>query len=224
MSSRHREAVKQMVPRQFVGQARLLLQRMQAEEDAHMEAVKPSLGDLFNRLIRHPERRLREGQFRALATAWKAAPQRYRLQFCASVEPRGRWGTVTEVRVGSTKVHKLAWEPGNFEHGACLHSLDLALPSKRLTAPTLRYTPVCHVGLHALARRYERGGDAPDAVLVAEMRLMAQGFLGACKEADARDTLQIDTKGGRWSGDFANMEYPDTDDVDLVFFVRTFLD
>jgi hypothetical protein len=215
---------KTLVSREHLGQARLLLNRMRAEEHATDQVVKAAIAPVFDRLIKHPERRLRDGTFRAAVAGWQAAPNAFRLQFHSKVEPRGRWGHASEVRLGTTRVKRNIWAEGDWEMGTTIGYLEFTCPAKPLLLPRLHYRPVCNISIHALARRYERGGPVTDADLVAEMRGLGESFFGACDEAEIDDTLRVTVTAGVWSGDFSLLEDPDDEAADrLVLFVRTFL-
>ncbi len=121
------------VPAEYRGLARRFCQHVGAEEERVNALLRQHvLGPLEQRVKRCPSHRLRDVAMRAFA-AWRdRTPAQYRFGFHTDIEPRGRYGTVYEVRLIEAKLRREEWDGS--EHGIAIVSRALKMP-KKLTEP-----------------------------------------------------------------------------------------
>ena len=105
-----------------------------------------------------------------------------------SVKAAGTTLEIDEVRASSIAVRFGGWE--RFEPGICLvHATLRVAPHVCL----LESQVICSVGLHALARRYQRSADISRSAIYDDVAALA----AAPVDGDGNE-IEVRTKHGRW--------------------------
>ena len=163
------EAPSTYVPKLCVGLARTLRSRIAAE---HPRVLK-----LRTELIEtiKPRRGFRKYQTQRIADCWTyILPAFGRLALIAEAPSPGRL-KIAELRAIPCRMTFDAWD-GADELAIAVELLTLILDKGRFAKATKIYADV---GLHALARRYERGEDRSDDAVLADLRPLAEGHAQA---------------------------------------------
>jgi hypothetical protein len=157
-SSLHRALRPDFVPREHLGRARELRNRVLAEDARVVPVLLGVAEPLLRRLVRHPA--LRREHVAGAVRDWQVRmPGRYRIG-AVSVS-RGKVFAISEKRLSAHTLRVRGWdgeEPGVsiIQFGLCV--LDGALKPIRAT--------MALASLHSIARRIERGHErSEDAVL-----------------------------------------------------------
>lgn len=145
---------------EFVGLARQLRQRISEAEASYDEVVEKWIGPLRPRpfFVAMP----RHKYLKALADNWPKLPSYGRLGLINEFS-KGRLHIV-EIRCSTTMINNLPdWETEGSEPG-----LWLAMHSYTIQPPDFRESilPLALIGLHSLARRYQRGTRDNRKVLI----------------------------------------------------------
>jgi hypothetical protein len=193
---------RRRVPAEYVGRARVLRQRIAraaiADEDATFCFLKPLVPRSGWPSPGNPL------WLEAHALAYRALPLPTRLAIIAGVRDDGGL-RVGEIRV---KASRMAFADRAAE-------LAVAVTMRMITtAPFQDSTQlISDVGLHALARRFERARPNDDAAVLRDLKALADGYRSAV--ANGGD-FEVPTKaGGRWIGCITAVR---------VLGVRTFLE
>lgn len=180
------------VPSEFVGLARDLIRRIAASHraaDARRSALLAPFRPAESIRIFMPTPR--PGAMTRLASRLRTAAPLCRLRL--TVEHEGDGLTVAEAWLMPAAVENDNWageEPA------------LALLQRRLEIGPLRFVDehryVAGVGLHGLARRYERCADRSDTAVLGDLAALAEGYAAA---AASGGEFEIPVpSGGRWIG------------------------
>jgi hypothetical protein len=194
------------VPVEWIGQARLLRSGVAASStviDAATEALiapfRPRPG--FTPM---PQRRMLD----RLARRWRALPNANRIRFSSKFEERKL--VLLDVRVEPGRISLPGWSEGEL-------ALSLILRTTMLKPPAFFEValPLAHVGLHAIARRFQRGIDRAAVAVLRDLAPLAQAWPATI---DGGQEFEIPTgTGGRWIG--AVMQAAEVP----VLLVRTFI-
>jgi len=206
------------VPVEFVGLARQFRREADREEAANTAALTPIIGPINRRLRRYPKRQLRDGDFRRLADAWESLPRDYRLAFRANTDPRGRRGLILDVRVHAITMLSDQWEPDATEPSIALTTHCLEVPLVRKPAAQT----IASISLHALARRYERGGDRSHHLILDDLRSIVRANVNDEEAHPTDQPFRIQTPRGIWVGTTTGVELSNGKPT-VQFVVRTFL-
>jgi hypothetical protein len=191
---------------EFVGLARQFRNKVVAEEQAFLDDISPMVAPLRPRERFRPVPR--QVVVRILGRAWR------------SREPLGRLDLVTrydkprldliDIRAVPAEIYCDAWV-GDDEPALAivLHHVGIAPPAPLRESSTM----LASLGLHALARRYQRGADQSIDAVLADLRELA---VRAPDAVIAGGEFEVATpSGGRWIGAVVDRRYA---------LVRTFLD
>jgi hypothetical protein len=193
------------VPAEFIGLARQLRRRIvKAHPEAAMAAEQLTLplrpredfAPIYGRSV-----------LRVAAARWRALPA------------FGRLHQVTQLAAGKLELIDLRVEPSRIE----AERWDADEPALALSLRTIVIEPPAYdekdrlivgIGLHALARRYERGSQRTDAAVLRDLVPLALAYP---EIARARGEFAIPLSGGgRWIGTVGSP-------TDAVAVVRTFV-
>jgi hypothetical protein len=193
------------VPVEFIGRARQLRNRI---ADSHAEATaateqlilplrpRPDFAPLYGRSV-----------LRVAAARWRALPAFGRL-FLLSELDNGKL-TLAEVRAGASRMSLSGWDAKELALSISLRTIDIAPASFGERAAMLAV-----LGLHALARRYQRGYENTDDSVLRDLAPIGREFVAA---AATFGEFKIPAGGGRWIGAVANSN------GSPVLAVRTFI-
>jgi hypothetical protein len=193
------------VPMEFVGLARQFRSRLaeahafyEPAADRLMVPFRPRPG--FTPMPRRP-------MLRALAENWRALPSSGRLRLVIRDEPGDL--EIAERRVRPSVVSAPAWAADEPAVAVALRSIIVRPPFFTDDSVTMGV-----VGLHALARRYERGPIRDDIGVLSDLYFLARGAPAAVASGGEFMIEALD--GGRWIGAVAG--------ADCTVIARTFLD
>jgi hypothetical protein len=172
---------------------------------------------LRHRVARYPDRRPRESMLRDLERRWRdAQPQQFRLQFHCTWQGKNVFMTERAVTV-LTAFRLQHWDANDYGVEVVDTWLDV---SRRKVDAGMRSR--MWIGSHALARWYQRSGARSDA------RLLHDIAIGAAVDPSDREAFpHLDDVhvpvgvAASWRG--AIMMAPETDDDELVLYVKTFI-
>ena len=146
-----------------------------------------------------------------MAAAWRALPATGRLLLTAEFNPKPEPKLlIAEVRCVPTRLVLPDWDADELALSIWLRSIRIRPPECRETTTFLAV-----VGLHALARRFERGERRADAAVLRDLAPVGRGYPAAVA---AGVEFAIPAGTGRWIG--AVMQASGAP----VLAVRTFLD
>ncbi len=176
------------VPVEFIGRARALRTAM-AAADAEFEAAadrlltpfRPRPG--FSPVPRH-------AHLDRLARRWRALPTAGRLRRVVNSDPGDL--QIAELRAAPFAMIFPGWDADELAITVVLRAVRIAPPD--FAESTLNLTAI---GLHALARRYQRGTDRRDAAVLADLPL---GRHFGAHVRRGGDFAIPPPRGGRWIG------------------------
>jgi hypothetical protein len=211
------------VPAEFVGLARQFIRDARVQGAEKAKQLNRLLDPAFERLVRHPDRAMRDGQLRALAKAWEALASPFRVAFETGIDRRGRKGFITEVTACPASLEFVdEWN----EQALSLLVFRFEAPATKLFAkPGDRRSHamwmMATIGLHALARRYQRGGDRSHAAIVRDLSALTNA---AHRDYATGKPFRIEAGRGAWSGLVDGVTLTDHEESSTIqFVVRTFL-
>ncbi len=176
------------LPAEHRGEARLFQQAVAARDAAVIAALPRLTAPLRRRLASKPT--LRPELMIDATRAWQTTISD---DFTLDVRTRVRKGEfrIAELRVCATRWRSESWLEADPQPGISLVWLSLAILHGEL-----RYTPLptCHLLLHALGRRFERGAGRGRADILRDLKTLGAGLNDSPAE-------EIPVTGGRWVGD-----------------------
>lgn len=204
------------VPAEFLGQARALRTAIAAEDQAVGEMVTQLDGTIRDRVQRGnpiPRRDVLAG----VARDWqRRLPQRGRLALEIDLAKRGKSLSVREMRLSSSEYLDSTWR--ETERGLAL--LVIGLDCAPLRYEFVKHT-LCHVSLHALARRLERGADVTEGAILQDMRALGEAHRALADRPNGA-AFTVPVMGGSWRGNVALMRTP-RGSFDKGLVIRTFI-
>lgn len=174
------------VPAEFVGLARALRAQMAAEH-ARWEPCAAELIELTQ--VRTGFRRPKA---RHVAELWSALPGAgARLGHISKSKPARL--RIAELRLFPARLRMDHWPPDADELSLSLACITLGMEGSRIITD---HTLLADVGLHALARRYERGRGRHDEAVLGDVALLAGAYERVVAQGGAFAV-------GGWRGDVA---------------------
>jgi hypothetical protein len=143
-----------------------------------------------------------------LARRWRALPAANRIRFSGKFEERKL--VLLDVRVEPSRISLPGWAEGELALALVLRTIMLKPPAFFEVT-----VPLAQVGLHAIARRFQRGVDRTAAAVLRDLAPLAQAW-PATIEGGREFEIPV-AIGGRWIG--AVMQAADVP----VLLVRTFV-
>jgi hypothetical protein len=175
------------VPVEFIGQARVLLGRIGRAHDLWVEAAEQLTAPLSPRGDFRPQ--FTRQSLALLAARWRALPEWGRLRIVAKTD--GARLQVLETRLIPFRCAKVDWDEFEPSVAVALSAVGMALPA----GFTVETRPIAVVGLHALARRYERGSDRSDSAVLRDLSVFGRAWPEAALEPE----FEIPAlRGGQW--------------------------
>jgi hypothetical protein len=197
-------ALPPRVPVEFIGLARQFRNKVVAEEQAFLADIGPMVAPLRPRPRFRPVPR--QALLKILGRAWRDSEPLGRLDLVVKyVKPRL---DLIDIRAVPAKVYCESW-PGDDEPALAIivDHLGIAPPAPLRESSTM----LASLGLHALARRFQRGADRSDDAVKADLLALAHAAPDAV--IDGGEFEIATPSGGRWVGAV----------VDTYALVRTFL-
>jgi hypothetical protein len=213
-------AISSRVPAEFTGMARKLFYDVLAEEEVSIDAFNRIMKPAHARLMRHPLRKFRDGEFRHICDAWGAIDQRYQLAFAATSDARGRCGKITDIRMCAASHTAKAWGPDARELSLIISVFTLEVPLKRkMSKPS---QTIASISLHALARRFQRVVDRSHKALINDCQALITANVFDVKKYPTGKDFRIETPNGYWLGMLDGVRMDER--LEFQFVVRTFID
>ena len=179
------------VPREFVGRARDLQRRVDGLDAIATVQMADIVRPAQEWLRRKPN--LRAEMLAEIARRWRdEIPAEFRLSF--EVKLDGRWGLITERRVGAARMWHDRWQ-GEHELAIVLLEQTLIAKPKRTE---LFERPVATVSLHALGRYFQRTPLASEAGLLEDLGPLMQHAVS--EHERLRQDFTVSTPRGVWTG------------------------
>jgi hypothetical protein len=200
------------VPHEFVGRARVLLRRLEAAEPEYVATMATIMLPLRDRHRRHAK--LAAGDTMAAEKAWREKLPAFGRIAIETKSSRVNLH-VRELRAFARTENFQGWT-GSVEPAVALLLIGIELRRHRLQATK---STVATVGIHALARRFQRGFDTTDETIFAEFRAIAGVSPGI---TDAGTDFRIPVSDGVWAGGVATVT-DDTKNVSRALAIRTFI-
>jgi hypothetical protein len=199
---------------EFVGRARVLRSRIALAQDAEARAIDAILRPLRPRPgWPTPER---PNWLKLLARRYRGEIESpCRIGVASRIEPDGRF-VLDELRIRATRIVREGWCDGD-EPALSVEMMAVATKPYAIAVSLL-----ADVGLHALARRFERGRPNDDGAVLLDLAPLGYRWAATVKSAGPGGEFQIEApaSGGRWRGAVtlvAGRELP-------VLLVRTFVE
>ncbi len=215
-------AIVPTVPREYMGLARQFYRDAAADFDASDIAFQGIFKPTLDRLSRYPTRKLRDSEFRRLADAWQAMPDKFRLAFIAVIDQRGRAGKIAEFRLGTAKLHNPGWDKGVTEPTLMVGATILQVPLHR--GKLMQCYTRATISLHALARRMQRGVDRSQQAILNDMKALVHADLNNAEKYPEDEEFRIPAGNGAWLGVTAPVDDVEDGKTTMQFVVRTFMD
>jgi hypothetical protein len=193
---------------EFVDKAKALRALIERSTAAFEEAVEGTLRTLRPRPA-WPEPGRGEW-YKAFVARYRAIRSPCRLDFVSRVEPDGAL-VITELRVAATTIKRVEW--GDSDEGA----LSVQMTATRTHPFRAETSLIADIGLHALARRYQRGWSADDGSVLIDLTPLGYGWARTVK-AGGTFRVAAPLGQGEWIGAVSEVEGRDL----AVLMVRTF--
>jgi hypothetical protein len=179
------------IPLEFIGQARALRQRIDRENERYEKAAERLIKPFRPADRWHPMPRV--AMLEELGQRWRGLPAVGRLRATASCNS-GKL-SITEMRVEPSRLKIAAWQD---ELGEPAVSIILRMISISPPRFSDRTRTAAIFGLHALARRHERGANRTAQAVLEDMKALGLAYHTVLK---AEDEFAIPAPGGgRWIG------------------------
>lgn len=201
-----------VVPAEFVGRARHLINRVNADYGQWQTEAEALLLSLVPRAGFRVRPRV-EG-LRNVARAWDRLPALGRVISSAKVV--GRRLSIIEFRARPLRMSLDFWRPGSDEITLEIfgRGIEVDLP-RGVFKDTERC--VVSVGIHALARRFERSLDRRDESVLSDLVPLVVDGASILANGDEEE-VRIVVESGSWRGNLVNA------DGNLMITIRTFYD
>jgi hypothetical protein len=203
------------VPREFLGQARLFCERIKIATQCASAAVKQIASDAHAVVERRP--RWRPEHFMGFEQQWRRTmPAEGRI---GRVTNRGkRELLISETRLAFSNYKDIRWSRPELELSVALgrYSLQLSTPAAYRTGRSV----LAIIGIHAIARWYERASDKTNEAIAGDIAELALHFPRLCDGNN--EAFALPCISGRWVGAFELAAVSDGPDQ-LILYVRSFL-
>jgi hypothetical protein len=203
------------VPREFAGQARLFCARIDSAAKTASAAVQQIAAGAQAIVRRRPS--WRPEHFAGFERQWRRTiPDEGRIGLV--IERCKRALTIAEFRLSGSSYEDIRWSQRFPEN-----SVSLMLCTCRLTTPAafeIKRHAIATLGIHAIARRYQRGFDNTDRAIqtdISELALNVSQLLSASSQ-----TFALPCPSGFWVGAIDTVSVSGSPDQRLLN-VRSFL-
>jgi hypothetical protein len=198
-------------PPEFLGQARLLRQRVAATDDLVEPTMKRALRPIRERLARHPRKPLRESTLIDARRVWlQQMPGYGRLGAFCDIKDRYA-PAFYELRLGAVRFSCDGWDEA--ADGLVVSLVAAKVKRGKLTVdPALLAT----ISLHCLGRRIQRGWDRSDDAVFSDLGDLAYRYVDLVDGGGDRFSLAV--SDGQWAGSLLVL------DDRVTLFAQTFLD
>jgi hypothetical protein len=207
---RHSDPIAPALPAEFRGLARQFRATLAASDWLVARVIADIIRPLRSRAERHPVAR-RQMLLGAVRQWRELMPEQGRLDL--AVETGRNRLNLVELRASAGNLQLAQWQ-GGMEIAVVVQSIELAAAPGVLHVET---KVLAAVGLHGLARRYQRGGNRSAAAIYADLMLLGRAH---AELARAGGAFSVPTMGGKWAG--AVFRFQDGEAVAPVLAARTY--
>jgi hypothetical protein len=217
------------VPKEFVGLARQFIRDAGTAAEAASTARRKVLDPAFQRLLRYPLRPMRDGALAALARAWEALPTPFRVGFETGIDRRGRKGWIAEMEALPALLTSAEWNNDASEPALMIAAFRFEAPATNMFAhhdyrSSHAIWAMSTIGMHALARRYERGGDRSHTAVIRDLSALAHANIHDSVRFPSGGEFRIPAGKGAWCGVTEGVTLTEREELSTVqFVVRTFI-
>jgi hypothetical protein len=205
------------VPSEYVGRARQLRDAIGVEDKPAGEMMAAMLERLKARIARG-NKIPRVDTLVGIAREWQRnIPVRGRLAIEVNLDKRKKSLRIREMRLTTGEYQPPAWDVA--ERGLIIELVTLEAQPFRCV---LGIHNLAHLGLHAIARRFQRGLDDSEAAILRDMRLLGEAQHGLADRPEGADFV-VGVPGGHWRGHVSHV-YDRRIGRDVALAVRTFVD
>lgn len=203
------------VPHEFIGQARLFCARIDAAAKLASATVLQICADARAVVQRRPT--WRAEHFSGFERQWhQTIPDEGRIRLEIARSKRAL--TITEFRLTRSSYEDIRWS-----HPFPEDSVGLMLCTFQLTTPAAfecKRLAIAILGIHAIARRYQRGFDNTDRAIQTDISELT---MNVCRLQDADgQSFAIQCPSGQWVGSIETVSLSGAPDQQLLN-VRSFL-
>jgi hypothetical protein len=193
---------------EFIGRARALKSRLDnaahASEAAMQAIFGPAAAD-YRRRSRKAGSSLRPETLLEIERDWHKIPTDGGLGVTTKRDRRSLF--IEDVRIAPATITNEIWGgPDQRETCLCIVRITLEISPKRVA---WRTATIASLGLHGLARRFQRGFDISDQAVLHDLGLLATAARGLIKEAPGSEFTVPTPSGGSWRGSvgpFCNLQ------------------
>jgi hypothetical protein len=207
------------LPAEFWGQARALWRKVQAEDVACCKRLD-EIEAIFLARQRRRKNSLRPEQVVAIERLWSLMPAAYRVGMPRLRHPK-KGLHIAEVRLTAHVAKCDLWAEGTTEHGLALSITSCNWDQR--TGYRFDNQPLATFGLHALARRFQRGRDPSETAVLLDLAMLAKALMAEAQEHAGRYPVP----GGQWRGRIAATDTTSGDGTVTTHpsvAIRTFID
>jgi hypothetical protein len=175
---------------QWIGKARLLRGRIASAHRAWLDGAVDLAAPLMPRDNFTPT--FTQQSLSVTAARWKSLPEWGRLGSSVAREPDRL--LISETRLASFTVTMAEWDDPELSVAVTLSALDMRLPAAFSTCIRV----IAAVGLHGIARRFERGSDRSERAVLRDFMPISAAWPDAVRSGRDFDVPALG--GGRWIG------------------------
>lgn len=178
------------VPVEFVGRARLLRNRIAAAHITQTVTVERLLAPIVGRNTTPLSRRTMLG---LLPTHFRKMPEFGRLRLVVNSEDGI---CIRETRAAPFRIVLPGWDEDELAIAITLRTTTLRLPAHVEDATVM----MAAIGLHAIARRFERGCDRSDVGVLRDLTCFDRAWAPILRNYETSREFEVVAARGRWIG------------------------
>jgi hypothetical protein len=202
------------VPREFLGLGRLFCNRVLIATQSAATAMRQITEDA--RVIAEKRPRWRPEHLIGFERQWRRSiPPEGRISL--EIERGKRELRISETRLIHSTYKDVRWARPELEPSVVLgrYTFQLTTPA----AYSVRRSPLAIIGIHAIARRFERGENRTEEAIAADVSELASNYTGLCSGSEG---FSLPCPSGVWVGGIETATEPDGP-THRVLYVRSFL-
>jgi len=186
------------VPREFVGLARDFVERVHKENEATLRVVRRVEATVIEpRIGGRGKHTLRPEHVRQIERIWRDMPETFRIGPTVFDHPKHGL-RIEEMRLQALRRNLGDWTDRDKKEPAIAVSVMLATVERK-EGWHYRWREYITIGLHALARRYERGDGRDDAAILRDIEALVDASCELAKSDSDLSEVAIPC-GCRWRG------------------------
>lgn len=200
------------LPREYLGQARLLLQDMQREGKTFSDTVMRLWLPLKARYLQH--HKVRSELLAGAVRDWRLMPARFRLGD-PLIEHRNTNLNIAEFRLLTGDLFFDHWKDEH-EYSIAIELCSIVINRKECS---LRGETYGTIGIHALGRRYERSRLCSTDDILADVKAIVSHYDSLIQ----RKEFTVPCRSGFWKGEVVSADFQNQAPPRKVLCIRTFI-